>query len=266
MTTPDPANPNPNPAPAPVEWTAGLNDDAKQYVSSKGFKDPSSVIESYRQIEKLIGQKEKLIKLPDTDEDASWGEIYDKLGRPKDKKDYNFQMPEKGGDPEFAEWAKGTFHELGISKKQAEKLVSKWNEFAGGKTKHIEETQAAKVQEAVTELKKEWGEAFSKKAAVVDQVAEKFGMTAEQLTSLKQNMGPAGAMKFLHSIGAKLGEDQFVTGDGKSGSSALSPGEAQGRVKTLMQDPDFASRYLNGGEKEKAEMERLHKLMKPTDT
>ena len=89
MTTPDTAAPvvteTPAAPAAPADWTAGLPEEMKGYVQNKGFKDPSAVVESYRNFEKLMGvPQDRMIKLPEKAEDkAAWDSIYNRLGRPE---------------------------------------------------------------------------------------------------------------------------------------------------------------------------------------
>src|SRR5690606_18358521 len=68
-----------------TDWTSGFSDDLKGFVQNKGFKDPASVLDSYRNLEKLMGTpKERLLRLPENMDDANaMGEIYTRLGRPQ---------------------------------------------------------------------------------------------------------------------------------------------------------------------------------------
>jgi hypothetical protein len=262
--------PPPAAAAAPTDWTSGLNDDLKGYVQTKGFKDPVSVLDSYRNLEKLVGvPKERLLKLPEKDDAPEWNEIYGKLGRPEKPEEYKLPMPEKGGSEEFSKWAQTTFHGLGLSRKQGEQLVAKWNEFQGGTQKSLSEAQAVKLEAENTSLKREWGAAFEQNAAAVEHAAKEFGMNEKQLLALKEVMGPSSAMKFLHAIGSKISEAPFLgTGDGGSrgNNGALTPAAARHRIAELGGDGDFMRRYAEGGASERAEMERLHKWGYPSSS
>ena len=76
---------------APADWTSGFNDELKGYVTSKGFKDPASVLESYRNSESLIGKlkgvgSDRIIGLPEKADAPEWKDNWNKLGTPKEAK------------------------------------------------------------------------------------------------------------------------------------------------------------------------------------
>lgn len=260
---PAPQTPAPQaPAPqAPSDWTTGFNDDLKGYVQNKGFKDPSTVVDSYRNLEKLLGAKEKLVRLPDKDDDMEgWNGVYQKLGRPEKPEDYGFKMQ----DEAFGKWAQGTFHELGLSAKQAEKLVEKWNGFAEGTLKTKTESYQQKLNQEAESLKKEWGAAYDQQIAVAKRAAQGLGVSPEQIDGLEQVMGFAGVMKFMSSLGSKLGEGKFVGSDsGQTGFGTLTPEAAKNRIQTLRQDPGFVDRYIKGDAAAREEMDKLHRWANP---
>jgi hypothetical protein len=247
-----------------ADWTSGLPEDLRGYVQNKGFKDPGAVADSYRNLEKLIGGgPESIIKLPKNGDPEATRAVLQKLGLPEKADGYALPQPKEGqGSPEFIKWAQGVFHEAGLTQKQAEAVVSKWNELQGNTTKAALEAETAKNQQEAEALKKEWGAAYNDNAAMVDQAAETFGMNEQQLLKLKEVMGPAAAMKFLHNIGSKLGEAKFVGAEsgGQGFNKALSPAAAKDRIQALTADPAFSKRYIEGDVEARAEMERLHKF------
>ncbi len=254
------------PAPAaPTEWTTGLNEDLKGYVQNKGFKDPGSVLDSYRNLEKLIGvPKERLLKLPEKMDDANaMNDIYSKLGRPATPDEYKIEAA-KGGDDTFAKWAKGTFHELGLSKAQAEKLVNKFGEFSQGTTKQQFEQHQAKVQQEELALKREWGGAFDQNVKVSQKAMQKFGLDSDKVDKLEMALGYAETMKLLQSMGSMVGEDSYVgSGTKGSGFSAMTPEAARNRIQALKTDTDFSARLRNGDVSAKAEWDNVHKFAYP---
>jgi hypothetical protein len=249
----------------PNDWTSSLNEQQKLYVGQKGFKDQASVLDSYQNLEKLMGApKERLLKLPEKADAPEWGEIYDKLGRPKNANEYTFAKPSgKDANPEFTDWAQKQFHALGLTKSQGETLAAKWNEYAVGDQSKAQETQANNLKVEQTALKKEWGAAFEQQMKTCSKAAQTFGLGPDEVSKLESALGYSATLKFLASVGSKLGEDSFVTGDGGGFQGALTPDRAQAEIADLRKDKDFTSRYLNGGFAEKAKMERLMKFAYP---
>ncbi len=249
------------------DWTVSLNDDLKGYVQNKGFKDPASALESYRNLEKLMGApKERLLKLPEKAEDPAWSEIWGKLGRPEKPEEYNIPMPEGGGDKEFAEWAKGTFHKLGISKAQAETLVKEWNGFSGNQSKAAQDAATAKNVSDDKALKAEWGQAYEQHTNLAKRAVKEFGVDGETIDKLEKALGFAGVMKHFHSVGSKLGEAAYVSGNSGGGfGNVLAPAAARNQIETLRGDPDFVRRYTSGDPAAKAKMDQLHQMAFPDD-
>jgi len=256
------------PAPAPDAWYASADDTTKGFIQNKGWKSPLEVIDGYRNLEKHVGvPAEKILRLPDEGADkATMDAFYGKLGRPAEAKQYEIKMPETGGDPAFAEWAKGVFHEIGLSGKQASALADKWNEYGAGLMTKQGEALKASQAEAAGKLKAELGAAFDKSMDVIDNVAKTFSMGEKELAALRTVLGPYETAKFLLKLGEGLGEDKFVSGGARqTGFDAMTPGQAQARMAQLKADKEWTARYLKNGVQEKAEMERLMKFAYPSE-
>jgi len=253
--------------PSSNDWTTHLNEELRGYVQNKGFKDPSAVVDSYRNLEKLRGvPQERLLTLPEKDDAPEWNGIYERLGKPKSADEYAFELPEAAKDPGFEKWAKDTFHANGISKKAAENIMKQYGEYFNNQMTSTIEGDKAKLASEVSSLKKEWGAAYEQNSRIADRAAEVFGMNEPTLLALKESMGPAAAMKFLHTIGSKLGEGNFVTGDNKGGGfGVLTPSAARDRITALKADSDFSSRYLKGDLGARQEMEKLHSYAYPSE-
>lgn len=279
MTTPDQtptppagaaaAPPTPPPAAAPTappsgdsspsDWTTGLNDDLKGYVQTKGFKDTASAIDSYRNLEKLMGApKERLLKLPEKEDDPAWKDIYKRLGTPDTPDAYKVES-KVGADPEFSKWAKSAFHEMGLTMKQAEGLASKFNEYSTGLTTKFQTDAQVKAQESAASLKKDWGLAHDQNVALAKKAAAAFGVTPDTIDQLEKQIGYAGVMKHFQAIGSKMGEDSFTSGDNTpSGFGVMSPEQAKSRISILRGDSEFVAKYAKGDATAKLEMDKLH--------
>jgi hypothetical protein len=263
VATPPPAAPG-GAAPPAADWTTTLSEDHRHFVSKKGFRDPAAVVDSYVNLEKLMGvPKDRLLKLPEKDDDPAWGEIHERLGKPKEAKEYNIPVPQ-GGSPEFAEWAKSTFHQLGLPKRTAESLGTKWNEYVAGIQSKQMESYKGKVEADVSTLRKDWGAAYDQQIAVAKQAARTFGVTGETIDSIESVMGHAGTMKLFAKIGSKLGEADFVGGgSGDGGLRVTTPEAAMHQIQMLRQDSDFVRRYTAGDAAARQKMDHLHSMAYP---
>ncbi len=256
-------------APAAFDWTTHVADEAvRGWVSAKGFKDPAALAQSALNQEKLLGvPADKIIKLPGDDKPEAWNEVYDRLGRPKEAKDYGLPVPE-GDKSDFHETAATWMHEAGLNGRQARAVAEKWNAYVASETQKQTEAAAARNAEQVGKLRADWGPQFDANLALVDKAAAAFGLSTEHLTALRDTMGPMAAAKFMHAIGSKLGvEGDFISGGGNRGSGNFStPEAAQAQIAALKEDKGFVKRFANGDADARAEMKRLHKLAYPGDT
>lgn len=250
---------------APETWYSKAADDVRGYVEMKGWKDPFEVVTGYKNLEKLVGlPADQILRMPKADDAEGVMKVFDKLGRPAKADDYGLKAPE-GVSENFVKNASAWFHEIGLTKNQASKLVEKLGADVAQTRQAAAEAEALQVKEGAEKINKEWGAALEKNKAIVDGVAREFGMSAEQVLGLRKALGVDGAMNFLYSIGKKLGEDTFVAQNGgpKGFGQAMTPGEAKARIESLRSDPEFAAKYANGGAKEKEEMDRLHQFAYP---
>lgn len=266
-----PAGEPPASAPAPAWHEApAFDQDTRGWLANRGLTklQPDEalpeIVKGFRNAEKLLGvPADQVVRLPKDDDPKAWGPIYDKLGRPADPKGYDIPVPE-GQDSGYADWARGTFHELGLSGKQAKALTEKWNAFVAEKMQAAQTEYANGVKADSEALQKEWGAAYEKHLQIAKGAAREFGLDAKTIDTLEQAMGFAGVMKFMHAIGAKLGEDKFI-GGGKPGGfgDVTTPEMAQAQIRALRNDVEFTKRYVAGDAAARAEMERLHRYAYP---
>lgn len=250
-------------------WYSSFDSDTQGYIQNKGWTGPKDILTSYQGLEKLRGVPEdRLLKLPEKEDDPAWAGIYDRLGRPKEAKDYDFKMPEKYGDPQMHEWSKKTFHELGLNKKQAAALNEKWNQFQSERIGGYEKTYQETLARQEVELKSKWGNAHDQNVGMAKSAVEALGIKPETIDKLEQAMGFSGVMELFHNIGSKTGEHKFVSGDGGgSGNNVqLTPDAAKNEIARLKQDQEFGKKYIGGDSEARTRMERLHKMAYPETT
>lgn len=242
-------------APAPVEAAAaspldGFQDETlREYATGKGFDKSGleGVVKSYSHLEKLISAEKAgrtvLLPGPDADETAM-NDFYTKLGRPEKAEGYELPVPE-GDDGKMADWARGVFHEAGLTAKQAAIVSEKWNAHMGALQGDATLASEQSAQQAEAELKREWGAAYDQKVNGIDQAAANLGMTEDQLSGLHASMGPVAAMKFVDSLAGKLGERPVDVGGEALGGSTLTPQMATQELQKLGTDPEFMDAWLN---------------------
>jgi hypothetical protein len=257
---------NPTPPGTPGgDWTATLTDDAKGYAQAKGFQSPAALLESYRQLEKVFSvPQDRLLKLPENMDSPEGRAIRERLGAPKDPKDYGLDklVPEKGGDPQLAEWASQVFHEIGVPVRDAEKIISKWNERAQASHTAAEENYNTMITQGESQLKKDWGAAYDQNVQLAKQGVKALELKAEELDGLERMIGRERLFKKLRDIGAGVGESSFVSGR-PAAEGVLAPEQARHKLGELQKDPVWTKRFLSGEGAAKEEMLILQKMAFP---
>lgn len=242
------------PASVTADWTATLGDELKGYVQTKGFKDPGAVVDSYRNLEKLHGvPPERLLKLPEKFEGDDARAVFQRIGMPKEAKDYNVQIPKELGDEKVAERIKEFAFKNNLTNRQVEALVAE--EIADYNSR----VESAKSQANVAseQLKQKWGAAYEQNKNIAQAGAQAFGITKEHMAALDMALGPAGTMEMLHSLGVKSGESSFVSGT-NPGAQTNTPDGAKVKIDALIKDASFNARLKAGDIDAKKQWDQLH--------
>lgn len=251
------------PAPAAGDWTVGFSDDHKSYIQNKGFKTPAEVLESYRNFEKLQGvPQDRLLKLPENMDTPEGRAIWERLGRPKDSKDYSIDLPKENPDPKLADWLRTVADEGNFTQRQVETLVKKWNERQGATHKAFtdESTAASVVQEQ--KLKTDWGAAFDQNINIAKSAVQTMKWDQKTVDALQSSIGYDGVMKLLHQLGTATGEHNFVNGD-PANKNMMSPEGATKAINDMIGDEGFRKRLSAGDADAKRQWDNAHKMAYP---
>lgn len=247
-------------APTPTSWIESLGD-LKGYAELKGWKEPKDVVSSYQNFEKFKGiPQERLLTLPEKDDDPNWGNVYQRLGKPATKDDYKIDAGEK----ETTEFVKNLFHESNLTQKQAENVLKKFTEFNSAKAQEAQKAVAQKLELEAGELKKEWGLAYNENVQKAKNAAQKLGIDGETIDALESVMGHKKLMGLFAKIGTSVSEDSFVSGKSQQFQN-LTPDAARAKIGMLMTDKAWSSRYIGGEKSARQEFEALHKMAYPTN-
>jgi hypothetical protein len=245
-------------------WYSGLPEDARGLVEVKGWKGPEDAIQSYVNLEKMLGADKagRGLVMPKEDAEASeWGQFYDKLGRPASPDQYNLPIPQ-GDTGEFAKVAANKFHELGITAKQAESLAEWWNNNSQQMQQAQINQQMQNAEMELQVLQSEWGKEYDQNIEAARRATREFGVQEQVLQKIEDAIGTREMLKLFANVGKGLGEAQFVEGS-RQGGLGMSPEAARVRLGQLKGDKEWSAKYLSGNADAKAEMERLMRLAYP---
>lgn len=237
-------------------WTAAFDEDTSAYVSNKGWKEPSDMLMSYRNLEKFAGGAKNLLELPP--ENATPEQLdafYSKLGRPADPNEYGLKAPD-GGDPAMVEWFKGTAHKLGLSAKQAQSLFTEFNGMSGSMQEKLQSQMAQESEKAIGTLKQEWGQAYDQMIGAGRRAATALGYDAGRLSAIEDKLGTAEMLRLFATLGSKMGEDSFA-GERSEGGFGTTPAAAKQQIADLKLDKGFMDKYLSGDKDAVGKLQRL---------
>ena len=238
-------------------WNAGFDEDTQAYVGAKGWQSPADLLLSYRNLEKFAGGSKALVELPGEDADPQKiSDFYAKLGRPDSPDKYDLKMP-ADADPKITDAYKTIAHKHGLSAKQAAGVYGDWNELVIGLGQQSEAEMAAASEREVTDVKKEWGQAFEQNLDAGRRAAAALGYDQAKLDAMEAKLGTAETLRLFATLGSKMGEDSFAGGEREGTSFALSPAAAKQQIADLKLDTQFMGKYLNGDKDAIAKMTRL---------
>lgn len=239
-------------------WASTFQDkDLGAWTAKQNWSGPETLAKSYRDLQRHMSDSRTLV-LPEKPDDADgWGKVYDRLGRPKDAKEYELPEFKRAGYPlgnDFRTWA----HEAGLSAAQAKRLGTSYDAL----TERLWNEAETRYQEdgSTTErkLRAEWGEAWDEKGAAMERARERTGFSAEDILALRRAVGSEKIMRLFASLGETMAEDRGSPMDSSSVVPGLSGKEkAERDRREKMADPEFQKAIIRGDPKAVREMREM---------
>lgn len=256
-------------------WHTGLDAETVGHLQNKGFdKLPINeavlgITKSWREAEKLIGvPAEQIIRLPkDPNDSDGMKAVWQRLGAPKDAKEYDFSTALKAdgkpADEAFVEFMRKTAGELNLPKDMAARVAASLVKYQSENETAASAERTAKLTEERTALAKNWGANQAANMQVAKNAAAALGVKPEDVAALESVVGYARVMDMFRQIGSKIGEDKFVRPDNNP-SGVMTMEQAVARKAELMKDAGWTAKYMNGDTAANREMTALLKII--TDT
>ena len=270
---PPPAAPPAAPAAPEAPWHGLTEPDAQAYVNNKGWKTPADIVKSYQGAEKLIGRDPNtLLTIPRPDDPAGFRAVMAKLGLPESPDKYELDVPQ-GVTPDegYQKWARETFHKLGLPAQVVKELTKEHNAYVANTLGQQQKDYDLKVAGEKSDLLKEWGAGHERMMAAAKAAAGNLGFNQQMIDAMESSIGYAGTMKFFASLGQKLGESSFATGQDKGAKfgTGMTPEEARVEFEAMKLDATVRAALLDGqhpGHKAAVEkQQRLFKYMYPDE-
>lgn len=121
----------------------------------------------------------------------------------------------------------------------------------------LDEASAAdtKQKQEAAAVVKGWGGEADAKIASVDAAAKALGLTSQDMVALRGSIGANKALNMLATIGAGMGEDNFV--DGGKTAFGVDGKSAKSELDRLKGDSDFMAKARTKGSPEAVRWQRL---------
>ena len=208
------------------------------------------------------------MRLPKDPAAPEWKGVWERLGKPVDAKDYDFSALKRAGDKPIeaalADTLRKAAFDGNLSKEAAVRVGTEV-------IKHLDAQAAADLALATDKLALEkkalndnWGTNAAANMVIAQAAVRALGVAPEAVTALEGVVGYAKVMDMFRNIGTKIGEDKFVSADGRTTGNIMTKEQAASEKKELMADKSWATRYLSGGVEEKRKMEALNRIITNT--
>lgn len=241
-------------------WYESLPDDLKEVAATKGWKDPSGAVASYKHLESVMGADKagRALMLPKSEDDAEgFDKIYQALGRPESHDGYGLNefFGDREVDGELVGAMSEVMHKAGLSTRQAQELAKSYSALELARLEADNQAFEAELREVKANYSPQQLE-LARQGYVASGLPD--GMQAE----IESRLGPKLAADIFGAIG-RLTAQAKMPGDAKGGS--LGGGDPKAKVDQLMADPLFLKRYLAGEKSAISQVENLFKMAVDSD-
>lgn len=238
-----------------------LDDDGKAWLQTKGYKSVADFIRATRSLESTIG-REKLPLPKDEQDREGWDRLHKAAGWPEKAEDYGLQLGE-AADPQFADAFLKKAHEARLSKRQAQDMVSWWNETSTALREADEQRWATEATQQAQAVLQELGASANGTLELARRGMTQLGLTPEQGRALERTIGMKAAVQLCAEYGRAHAEDRILESrEGGPGSGIPRNAEnARAKLTTLMSDGEFTNRLANGDPDAKRQQAQLFNVI-----
>lgn len=249
-------------AAAATSWVpVGTDPDLMGHIQNRQWdKKPAAVValeaaRAHRESEKFLGvPQDRLLKLPAVNADPKeWDPIYQRLGAPKDAKEYDTALAGvkftdgSAIDDKMAGVIKSfaaTNHLSATATAALAKELVKATESDEGTDGAVNQNDLALSDKR---LRENWGVNYEPFKLVAFRAAEKLGPDFKQAAQdLEKSVGYDRVMEIFRMLGASMGEDTFARNPGPNGGNVITKEQAGAKLADLKRDKEWVAKHLSG--------------------
>ena len=242
-------------------------------MQNKGL-DKKTAVEAFaeaakfhREAEKFVGAPaNEILRLPKDANAPEWAAVHERLGKPKEAKEYDLSTVKRTGDKAIddalADTLRQAAYEGNVSKESATRIAANIVKYLDGKEAADAALYADKLATERAELDKNWGNNKAANMVVAQAAAAALGIKPEAVAAMEKVVGYAQIMEMFRTIGTKIGEDRFIMAPGGAGGNGImTRDQAVAEKNSLKADGAWVNRFLAGGMEERRKMEALDRII-----
>ena len=205
---------------APWYAGAGYTDDDRVWIEKKGWATldqavPTSVLKSYRELERVMGAKANAVILPKGDDPKALSELMTKLGKPVEPKDYALPAtlpPDKAQNlnmglvEQYRTWA----HKADLTNQQFGVLLAEHEAAVEAAEIAADDRFNGEVAKTTEKLRQEMGDLFGENVHRGNLALKHFGISQDEGAKLSEAIGVEKATRMLMSVGGFLAQHKAV--------------------------------------------------------
>lgn len=256
-------------------WYAAKNDpEFTGYLQNRGLdkKDAAeAAFETYkahRNAEKMLGApSDQMLRLPKDPNDAAWGGIWERLGRPSKEDAYDFkEVKAPDGtdlDSDFLETLRAAAFAANMPQDKAVDFARRMTAFAAKKDEAERAERSAVLKAADEALRKSWGPKYDANLFIARQAAARFGIKPEVIKTLEDGTDKATVLEMFRQIGMATGEARYIENGSQGGGGVMTAEGARAKLAELKSDKEWGRKLLAGDAAVTREFNALTEMMTP---
>lgn len=258
---------------APPEWIGIFSDKApgegqtasRDWVKSKGFKDPDAMVSSYRELEAKYLSGDKIVLPKEGDSPEAVEAFHKAIGRPDAPDGYEIKL----GDGEelnedLAKVVREAAHKAGMPAGMFGPVAEAFNSYMRDVIQQAEAEQTTQREAGVNEYRQEVGDKFNTHIAAGNKAMRMLGLTGEDIAGIEQGLGTKKTLGLFAKLGMGMGEDILLDAGGRPKFS-MSKEEAQAELDRLGKEPGYVEK-LKSDPAAKARRDHLLQVVAAAET
>ena len=232
---------------AAAEWLGIFSDKAagegqtasRDWVKSKGFKDPDAMVSSYRELEGKFLSGDKIV-LPKEGDGAEVVEAFHKaIGRPDAADGYDLKLGEgEEVNEDLAKVMREAAFKAGVPASMFAAMAEPFNAYMRDVLQNHEAAQVQQREAGVAEYRTEVGDKFNTHIAAGNKAMRLLELSGEDIAGIEQGLGTKKTLALFAKLGMGMGEDILLDAGGRPKFS-MSKEEAQAELDRVGKEPGY---------------------------